>query len=465
MVLIIFIGVTIGCDREEWLDIQPQGVIIPSNVEDYRLLLDQVNDDGISGPNPISNGFEKAYYGTDYLSDDFTIKDETYFLYGGVEINEYTWQDNRYAPNEEDGDWSNLYGQIYVTNLVIEEVMDAKNGTESEKLALMAEAKVHRAYAYFTLANLYGLHYNLQTATTNTAVPLRLGTEIVGVDFSRASVAEVYDLVIEDITGALNNLPDMPVSSFYNHRPSKASAYALLSRVYLYQGVYDKALETASKSLALHNVINDFNRFGEVLGVLKLDETEEDKQLLWNKAAISPYGLLIASDDLFNLYEDNDIRRKLFGSLEDIFGIAVPGNVLAYPFFINSRAMGFTVPEVILTKAECNARLGNTAEAVSGLNKLREKRFKDGTYTPITSTDQAEVLKLVKKERRMEFPGSGLRYFDLKRYNELDNANITLTRVLNGQTYTLNANGKNWAIPIAQKYILETPELGENIRD
>ncbi len=78
---------------------------------------------------------------------------------------------------ESDPDWESLYNQIYVTNLVILQVMDAKNGTQQEKEQLLAEARVHRAYAYLTLVNLYAKHYTASTAATDAGVPLRQGLD------------------------------------------------------------------------------------------------------------------------------------------------------------------------------------------------------------------------------------------------------------------------------------------------
>ena len=186
---------------------------------------------------------------------------------------------------------------------------------------------------------------------------------------------------------------------------------------------------------------------------------------MWAKKSPDTYSLLVASDELFSMYGDDDLRKKMFSPISFLFGIPHDGNALGYPYFNYARAAGFSVPEVLLTRAECNARLNNLDLALADVNLIRENRFKTGTYAPLVSTDKDEVLQIVKDERRIELPGNGLRFFDLKRYNEFDNANITLTRNLNGQTYSLQANGNNWALPIAQKYINGTPALGNNIRD
>ncbi|MDO5980352.1 RagB/SusD family nutrient uptake outer membrane protein [Flavivirga spongiicola] len=461
IIYLVILSIFSGCDKE-WLEIQPKGVLIPTAVNDYRLLLDQV-EPGRYG-DKISPGFATGYSNTDLMSDDFPMSDfndEHYF--GVTDVRRGTWADNIFELNEEDPDWKNLYGQIYPANITIEEVMTATNGTEAEKLQLLAEAKVHRAYSYFALVNMYALHYGPDASST-PGVPLRLDSSFKG-DLSRVPVQKIYDLMVEDIKASISNLPDVPETRFHSHRPSKVSAYALLARVLLYMGLYDDALDAATESLKIKNTLIDYNVLGFSRNVLRLHDLENDIEVLWRKQTPKIHASLTASDELYNLYEADDLRQRLYIASIDYWGSPEEGYLLPAYTRRNYRGLGFTVAEMLLTRAECNVRLNNTGLAVGDLNLLREKRYITGTHTPITSTDKDEVLDLVKKERRLELAGNGLRFFDLKRYNQFDNANISLTVTHNGTIHTLPPGGNNWAIPIAQKYIVSTPEIGENIRD
>lgn len=458
-----------SCNREEWLDIKPKGLIIPTTVQDYRLILDQVDQNGEGWPK-ISPGFGEGYSNPEFMSDDVVISEETRDIFGQSTFKFYTWDDNAFQANEEDGDWANLYGQIYPANIIIEEIMDAEKGSTEEKSQLLAEAKLHRAFNYFALVNMYALHYNPNTASTNLAVPLRLDSKIEGADLSRVTVQRIYDLMLEDVTSSITNLPDVPESNTHKHRPSKVSAYAFLARLYLYMGQYNDALDAANESLKIYAVLNDFNNHSINpwgLNLIHLDEQDLDPQVLWTKGATSGYGGLTLSDELLNLYEANDLRQFLSAPIADLFGDAtLTGYYTGFQWTTGGyKALGFTVPEVLLTRAECNVRLNNLSLAIEDLNTLRIKRFTTGTYTPLANTNQAEVLNLVKTERRIELFANGLRFFDLKRYNEFDNADISLTRNIDGKTYNLNAGSNNWALPIAKKYILASPEIGENVRD
>lgn len=457
----------LSCNREEFLDIQPKGQVIPSKIKDYRLLLDQTERFGnAQGLQVISPGFVNSYSNSELASDDVMITDNLISFYpdGSTSTNTFTWNDNIYTDAQEDGDWQSLYGQIYVANIIIEDILNTVDGTLDEQMTLKAEALAHRAFANFTLVNLYGVHYNTSSAITDAGIPLRLGTELVSVQLPRATVQEVYDVILSDLNEAIDNLPETPELV---HRPSKAGAYALLSRVYLYMGDFEKARDAADASLTLSNTLVDFNTFPDWFfpGVADPgDIAQEDSEIIWHKASNATYGNRIASNEYLSLLEPNDQRRRLFGP-PSLFGLSGTEQIYAMGYVRGFRPVGPSVPEMLLTRAECNARLNNLTPALNDINTLREKRMDTDTFSEIVSTDQDEVLDLVKKERRLELFMKGHRFFDLKRYNVYDTPKTDLTHVYNGNTFNLSANSKNWALPIAAKYILQNPEIGENTRD
>ena len=459
--------IVFSCNREEFLDIEPKGRIIPKKVNDYRLLLDQTEKFGnTQGLQVISPGFENSYSNTELASDDVMITENLSSFYpdGSISTNIFTQNDNIYTDAQEDGDWQTLYGQIYVTNIIIEDILNAVGGTLDEQMALKAEAHAHRAFAYFSLVNLYGVHYNPATANEDSGVPLRLGTELSGVQYPRASVQEVYDVILSDLNEALDYLPNLPELI---HRPSKAGVYSLLARVYLYMGNFEDARDAANEALLLSNTLVDFNSYADWFfpGIANPPSlAQDDPEIIWSKSSNSTYNFLIASDDYLSLLAVNDQRRRQFGG-PFLFGVSGTESIYTMGFVRNFKPIGPSVPEMLLTRAECNARLNNVSLAIDDLNTLREKRMDTGTFEPLAEIDQDVVLNLVKKERRIELVMKGHRYFDLKRYNVYDSSKIDLVHTYNGSTYTLPAGSKNWALPIASKYILQNPEIGENNRD
>lgn len=448
-----------ACDREEWLDIKPTGVVIPTKVSDYRLLLDQVGQIG------ISPGFITSQSNTDLMTNDFYISETINPYMTKDEKRMYLWSDNIYDPNQEDRDWAIAYGQIYVTNIIVEEIMDAVGDSMAEKLQLEAEAKVHNAFAYFSLVNLYGLHYNPATAATDMAIPLRLNSDIEGVTFPRASVKVIYDLILDNLLTSIDLLPDLPDTNNYKNRPSKAAVYAFLSRVYLYMGNYEAAREAATNALSLNDDLLDYNEQGDYFFALEMPLQQDHPEVIWFKKSSQSARLMIINPEFYDLHDPADQRRRIYGELAGIFGIPGPDRIVAPPQFTGERHTGFNVPELLLTRAECNARLGAPSVALDDINRLRQYRIDPEAYTPLAIVDTDEVLARVKFERRLELAAFGLRYFDLKRYNVFDNANISMTHAVDDETVTLTAGSKNWALPVAAKYLLETPEIGPNERD
>jgi starch-binding outer membrane protein, SusD/RagB family len=122
--------------------------------------------------------------------------------------------------------------------------------SESEKNAIIAEARFFRAYTHNFLANLYG---GVPIIDTIYAAPKT--------DFVKNTRAEVYKFASEDLEFASKWLPETVVKA-KEGRIVKAAADHLLSEVYVSLGEYDKAIASASKVIdsGLYKLMN--NRFG-----------------------------------------------------------------------------------------------------------------------------------------------------------------------------------------------------------
>lgn len=122
--------------------------------------------------------------------------------------------------------------------------------SESEKNAIIGEAKFFRAYTHNFLANLYG------------GVPI-VDTVYSGpkTDFVRNTRKEVYESARKDLEFASQWLPET-VGAQEEGRVVKAAADHLLSEVYISLGEYDKAVESASRVIesGLYKLMTE--RFG-----------------------------------------------------------------------------------------------------------------------------------------------------------------------------------------------------------
>ncbi|MBC7828000.1 MAG: RagB/SusD family nutrient uptake outer membrane protein [Chitinophagaceae bacterium] len=170
---------------------------------------------------------EQSYAMWNFGLDEFRLGDQ----FNNEHYNTYNSNLN---PNGNDGFlnglWSNFYAGINRCNLGIELInefsdpISTKLGTQSQKNLRIAELKFLRAYFYFTLIQQFG------------GVPLITESpKQVQSDFPRASVAEAYDLIINDLRTAGPALPWRAPAAEIG-RASKAAAYHFLAKAYLTRG-------------------------------------------------------------------------------------------------------------------------------------------------------------------------------------------------------------------------------------
>ncbi|WEK38416.1 MAG: RagB/SusD family nutrient uptake outer membrane protein [Candidatus Pseudobacter hemicellulosilyticus] len=430
-----------------------QGQRVLAYTEDYRMLLNDRNNQEVAyGIAPMLS------------SDDADFTDAVIENRVGnnvIQRSMYTWAKPFYTDQQTDYDYNMLYSTLFVYNVVIEGVMDSKGGTEVQRSAILGEALIRRAFNYFMLTNLHGKQYDAATAATDPAVPLLLEPELMG-DLTRTPVKTVYEQILQDTRRAI---PLLPLTQEINDRPTKAAGYALLSKVYLFMRDFDNAAAFADSSLALKNTLYDYNT--AVAGTtLVFPAQYNDPQILLRKAQRQVFSPLQLSQSLLNLLEPTDLRFVLFvkpgSSLSPAFsgyGFWSRSNYGGYP---DNTAVGLSVNETLLIKAECLARAGQKDAAVELLNQLRQKRFRPADYAVLAAATPEEALQLVINERRREFFGGGLRWFDQRRLDKDPQFQQTVTRSFGGVQYTLAPGSNGFVFPLAQLLIQQNPEMTQN---
>ncbi|RDC55432.1 RagB/SusD family nutrient uptake outer membrane protein [Pedobacter chinensis] len=458
---LFFLGVTalfvMGC--EKYVDIKTQGNLVPKQAINYRYLL-----------NTPAN-FEQNTNLGDFASDELSIVDAaqinglTGSLFYAYYINSYTWKPVIYTLGttyEQDDNWNRLYNNILYCNTIIDE-LPAASGTDAEKAEMTAEAKVHRADSYMALVNTYAKPYQASSAATDLGVPLIL-KQTVSQSLSRASVQAVYNQIIEDLTSAI---PALPNSQAYNTLPSKVSAYGELARCYLYMNDYANANKCADMALAVRSTLNDLGVLTSVSSA-NYPRRITDPEILLSKVAagnslsFSPTAYRL-SDEILALLGTTDQRYQL---------LTVPASTISSTFtgrysyrearIGETRNVGPNVPEMMLIKAEYFARNNDATNAMLWVNNLRIKRFKPTDYVPLTASSPADALVKVIQERRREFIGRMLRWWDMRRLKSETAFQFTYTRVVNGTTFTLAPNSDRYVFPIAEFLTNLNPELEKN---
>jgi hypothetical protein len=128
--------------------------------------------------------------------------------------------------------WAPWYKIVSEANTVISRLPGASL-TATEKIQFEAKAKFFRAFAYRSLAHLYG------------GVPLVL-EEVTApkVDYVRATRKEVYTQCISDLVFAAANLP--AITAVKDGELSNLAAQHLLAELYITDGQYQKAVDAAT---------------------------------------------------------------------------------------------------------------------------------------------------------------------------------------------------------------------------
>ena len=406
----------------------------------------------------LANTYSNVESGWSYpliSSDDVDFDDSYQYTVSDIIGRMYTWSNYFFVEDNQDSDWSGLYKAIYNCNVIIDGVMDSKDGTVAEKEEIMAEAKVNRAFAYLCLVNMYAPHYSSDSKDEN-GVPLLLTPDLFA-SLNRASVEAVYHQIIKDLTEAVDILPE---STEFNVLPSKVAAYAVLARTYLYMANYQLAMQNAQKALDIQHTLIDFNEIaGNPYSYPVLLENPE--VILSRKAAYS-YVNKPLSEELVNLLVEDDLRNNVYM----ISGSMIYPSFTGYAFGINTYSysngvnMGPSVPEMYLVKAECQARLEDPQGAIATINILRENRFASGSGFEIVLGDGESALDYVLRERRMELMGRGFRWFDMKRLFLEDPSVAFNSRTYRGETISFDPE-EDFVYPIFSDYIDMNPELGE----
>lgn len=407
---------------------------IPNTLEDNQALLDRLAD--------VMTNFAQSGMSS---SDDFYLTDADY---NGLSYDEdkrlYTWQPDYVSTNQGNGnDWLYCYRAIFIANSVL---YNLKNYNIANAENVRGQALVIRAARYLDATQVWCPAYDEATADHEMGLPLRLDPDM-NLPSARATLRETYAQIIKDLNEAFPLLPAKQVSVT---RPSKASALAYLARVYLLMGSYENALSYAMQTLEVQNTLMDFNS-------LNVSDSYPIKDLnpeVIVRASIRTSGpsrgaTAKVPQSLYNSYNDNDLRKAIFFRLNTDQTVLFRGN---YTGNISGKFCSVAVDEVYLIVAESYARKGSYQQAMDYLNALLLTRYKSGTYTDLKANDATEALEIIKTERRKELLFRGLRWMDLKRYNR-DGENITLTRTVLGQTYTLKPNDLRYAIAIPEDII------------
>lgn len=435
--MICCITAIVASCKKDFLDAKPNtSLLLLKTVADCQKLLSNETVLGLTGAMPLAASDE-------YIVPDYATYQSFTTL---VTKNAYIWKKDLYDGEFKIQDWNVPYAAVFYANSVLDALPDMEEVGSSEWKRTKGWALFARAYAFYDLAQNFCNTYDVHTAATDKGIPLRLKPGIDELK-PRSTLEATYNQILTDLEQSKRLLTNSLSTNFRNE-PSKTAVYAFFARIYLSMRDYTKAELYADSSLMMYNKLIDYNMVSATVSlpfkslndetIYQSRQIDDHQQVTTNNT-----GKYAITNEILNSYQPNDLRRAIF------FRTHANGNVFMKGTY-SARASLFTGlanDEIYLIKAECAARRSEKGTALDFLNALLINRYKSGTFTPLTASTPQEALAIILSERKKELIRRGLRWSDLKRLNK-EGANITLTRVLNEQTYTLLPNDPRYIFPI-----------------
>jgi len=438
ILLTFFLALTLWCTScSDLLDKEPLGRL---DADAYF----ENADDAIQAVNAtyqyllINNTNNNYYWAFGTLASDDALVGGDGSRPGLIEIDNFQHSP---ATQELNDFWKLNYSGIVQANTVIEKtpLIDAD---QTLKNRIIGEGLFLRAYYHFTLAQVFG------------DVPLILNIQSPeDVLVTRACKSKVLEQVAVDALEAASLLP-VSYGPSDAGRVTKGAALALKAKAHLYLEQWDQVVSTIAdlKALGVYQLQADYrNNFMEntqnnsesVFEIqhanLELGVGNNLNQQWLSKKVIDGYGFAEVTTEFVDDFEPDD-PRLLFTVArknEPYFGTtykasfsstgASPRKFLQDTSEVSQRSDGdinytaIRYADVLLWEAEALAELNRTSEALAPLEEVRARARAQATdpataLPAITTTNQQELIDIIRHERRVELGFEFHRFFDVVRW-------------------------------------------------
>jgi hypothetical protein len=450
------------------------GIIFLPSCNKY-LEKDPDNRASIDTPQKVSQLLGKAYPGANYIPFLETSTDDVGDIGSGdagspdlniANADAFFFRDTR-SVNEDTPEfyWYACYHAIAASNQALEAISQA--GDQNAYVAQRGEALVARAYAHFMLVNIFSKFYDPATAASDPGIPYVTEPEKNFIkQYSRGTVASVYDNIEKDLTAGLPYIDDKSYTVPKYHF-NKAAANAFAARFYLYKKDYNKVIQYAQQVVPNGDFLSNLRPWNTEYSSIGLNEiapryakaTENANLLLcetnsywWRTNSFGRYAMTpavnaqllrtvpVAGGDwafATGFYTENHLMIPKFN--EYFVRVSVNADIgngyLMIPLF--------TVEEDLFNLAEAYTYTNQFTNAISLLNTYLSTRIvsynssnnltiaKINSYWGTSNTQQA-LINTILAYRQSEFMHEGLRWFDILRYKI-----PVVHKTFSGETYTL----------------------------
>ena len=335
------------------------------------------------------------------------------------------------------GGWQQAYQGIIQANTVLEAIEEF-DGPKIWKDGLKGQLYFLRALFYHSISRVYGYDPTATTSDDKGAVPLVLSGVRSKDDIERnprASLFEMYNQLYKDLDSAYVLLASTD-NILAPHFVTQGAVAALYTRIALYNGDYNRVVEEAEKVLASgiatfsdkESYVTDWRKAVHPESLFELEFTPQDNvgidrsvhSKFTTRASVNDpnslrgNGYAVVSDNLYELYEENDVRKQL---IWNGLGFNSDKREMTKFFSRNGIIHLDNIPiirlsEVYLNRAEAYAHIaGKEQSAIDDVNLIRER----AGLTPVSGLTEDNLMNEIILQRRLELAFEGDRWFTLKR--------------------------------------------------
>jgi hypothetical protein len=468
MLAVVLILSTGSCNEALTTDssVDVTGAQITGRVDGLEKILRAGYNNFLHGEHTYGGSDAATYVGIPGLNLYYDISGEDIMAThnNGISVEDsYEFSYARAGGSRSDRIWRMYYTVINQANTVLDYLPDA-SGAQAAKDALEGQSKAMRAICYFHIVMTHQQTYAL--AKAKRGVILRTSLIDQPIDLGFSTVEETYAQIVKDLTEAKTLLAGFNRSEKWQLNADVATGY--LARVYQVMQNWQGALTEASALYSKYNTLMTKEQWcgghcdievpeiiWAVVNTSLSNNGEETPFCHWYNqdpsygegmmdGPIYSFQSLLVDQNYVDLFDNTDYRGtrcdkrwiddesinfnhvtdadekgvmfwhrtraqerwrekwtynkfKYYGPLgDDGSGTKAQHNYACYSILRSS--------EMLLIKAEAEANLNNSSDALASLNTLQTLR----EAQPTTTTDKNALLEAIYVERRKELLGEGV---------------------------------------------------------
>ena len=406
-----------SCER--FLEVQPEGALLDDeaiqSTQDLQFFLNGAYAQ-LSGP---FSGNIQVF--NDLLGDDLNAPNTN------LDYREIYNRNTLFFNGTIGGQYGGIYTAVARANFIMERFDLAVDLTEAERVRIEAECRFIRAFGHYYILTLFAQPFGYTAANDHPGIMIR-----DKYDFelkARPTVKEVYDFILTDLEFAEDNLP-----SENDVYATKWAAKALKAKVHFQRGEFGQCADLCTEVLSEYPVDTDS------LGYIRFSYPERSSETIFGfisgdmgngsifnssgtfvgnyRSDNNPNPELRTNREFLELYSVNSTDKRL--GFFTIVNDGAPNEFVAINKF-NSDFLNVPVlhsTDLLLMRAECLAA-GDPDQAIADITAIRDRAYGAGINPVDANASTAELLEIIRYERRIEMFGEGDRVQQLKRRGAL----------------------------------------------